>query len=225
MSNKIKKNQTVSIKQNATAVDSKGRETSITRELNGFDVNDATIHTMPLEAFIMEYWEHYPEYDQIVIDRFVAENPATFLMMKHPEMSEFSIPKDISEKLNRLTNAETDLIALNNSIEKDPCRFLMFCSKLFPEFVEQHRESAIIALSVKDGDYFLGNYSDSHPHLIGTAIKHAAENQPFGLALDHNKWIGDYPEEVMKAIGTIALNNYDLYVKEFSAKYPQFLIQ
>lgn len=191
--------------------------------MDGYDLNDTTIHTIPLKALLFEYLEYYPEYNKITIDRLISEIPMTFVMMKYSEKSGLSIP-DFLKAILKETDESSDMIALNNAVINQPSRFLaMNCEKYYPEFFKENKEAAIASSASHDGYFFLSNYYESHPQFIEVAIAHAVENEPFGLALSAAKFYDKYPAEVLKAIQTIASNDYTLYLKMFSADYPQFI--
>lgn len=222
MSAKIKPNDTVTIKRNATVLDCQGQETSISPIMDGYDINDTTIRTIPLKALFFEYLEYYPEYYNIAIDRMVSEIPMTFIFMKYPEKSNFQVPSYLSPIL-KATDESLDIVAFNVAIDKQPLLFLRNCGKYYPEFFKKNEEKAIANLALKDSVIFLCDYCESHPQFVEAAIANAVEKEPFGLALCADIFYNKYPAEVMKAIETIATNNYELYINRFSSRYPQFI--
>jgi len=222
MSNKIKPGDIVTIKKGATVINSRGVEVDHNPELDGYDVNDTTIHTMPLKALICEYLEYYPEYYKIAIDRMISEIPMTFIFMKYPKKSNFHAPSYLYPIL-KATDGSLDIVALGVAIGKQPMLFLRNCGKYYPEFFKENEEKAVAHLALKDSVIFLCNYYESHPQFVEAAIANAAEKEPFGLALCADIFYNKYPAEVMKAIKTIATNNYKLYINKFSSRYPQFI--
>lgn len=223
MSNKIKQGDIVTIKKGSTVINSSGVEVDHNPELDGYDINDTTIHTMPLKALICEYLEYYPEYTDIAINRLVSELPMTFLFFKYPNVSGIRSAPEFITKALFATDNTLDIVALNNALTNSTAQFMAFADKYNPEFYAEHKEGAIALLAENSGYDFLCSYRESHPQLVPIAIANAVKKEPFGLALNADIYIADYPAEVMKAIETIATNNYELYLEEFSSRYPQFI--